>query len=95
MKNLLCALLVIGHSFAIHASSEFERGYLEGKKSCSKGIYSCSVTVRSENYTYYGYDLSRSGAILDLVKVCKDELISSKEKCLHEVNLGKINCKKL
>lgn len=90
MKKILIGLLVLG-SISVFANSEFERGYYEGKQSCQRELWSCSVIVpwrngKTEEAVREGS--SRAEALSNLLEM-------NYQVIYDYVRSGKAICKKL
>ncbi|MCK5072918.1 MAG: hypothetical protein KAQ98_05790 [Bacteriovoracaceae bacterium] len=91
MKKLLVILLMISSISAFANLSEFERGFNEGKLSCSNELWSCSVKCPSRwALTQEGF--TRAQALKNLI----NHVWSMEPQCMRIVREpGRADCKTL
>ena len=98
MKEILLGLTLLASlsSFATDNISEFERGFIEGKKS-SETAYKCSVEVYGSRLKieadgeYFGYGETKTGALKDATEVCKEYRGGSGYACVELVRTVECN----
>ncbi len=98
MKNLLFSLLVFG-SFNLLAQnvSDYERGYIEGKKACTKEeLWVCETDCGpSDEYSKSATGSSRADALKKLMKAYSSKDGFNSYSCGDEVERGDFKCRQI
>ena len=107
-KIILLASLMVGTAFSQEASTEFERGYQLGAKSCGNELWTCTVQcpytgtyrVHVSNGAWVTRNLTTKFSKKDAEGFSKADALSKlianvSEECLEAIRSGKTECKSL